>query len=149
MSQTNDEIILRGFKENNLKNIDLNIPKEKIIVFTGVSGSGKSSVVFDTIARESRRQMTMNYPHYVRNQMPRYERPHADLMQNLSPVVVVEQRPIGGNSRSTVGTYMDIDPLIRSVVFKNRKTIHWFSDMTFQVKVRLGNVLNVMALVKS
>src|SRR5690606_42069378 len=57
--------------------------------------------------------MTFNYTHYVRNQMPRYERPHADLMQNLSPVVVVEQRPIGGNSRSTVGTYMDINPLIR------------------------------------
>ncbi|WP_067724597.1 ATP-binding cassette domain-containing protein [Oceanobacillus damuensis] len=113
MSEIKDEIILRGLKENNLKNIDLNIPKEKIIVFTGLSGSGKSSVVFDTLATESRRQMILNYPHYVRYQMPRYERPQADLMQNLSPVVVVEQRPIGGNSRSTVGTYMDINPLIR------------------------------------
>ena len=113
MSEIKDEIILRGLKENNLKNIDLNIPKEKIIVFTGLSGSGKSSVVFDTLATESRRQMTLNYPLYVRNQMPRYERPHANLMQNLSPVVVVEQRQIGGNSRSTVGTYMDIHPLIR------------------------------------
>ncbi|MUG44437.1 ATP-binding cassette domain-containing protein [Paenibacillus woosongensis] len=113
MSEIKDEIILRGLKENNLKNIDLNIPKEKVIVFTGLSGSGKSSVVFDTLATESRRQMTLNYPLYVRNQMPRYERPQADLMQNLSPVVVVEQRPIGGNSRSTVGTFMDIHPLIR------------------------------------
>ncbi len=113
MSETKDEMILRGLKENNLKNIDLNIPKGKIIVFTGVSGSGKSSVVFDTIAQESRRQMTLNYPHYVRYQMPRYERPQADLMQNLSPVVVVEQRQVMGNSRSTVGTYMDINPLIR------------------------------------
>ena len=113
MSERKDEIILRGLKENNLKNIDLNIQKEKITVFTGLSGSGKSSVVFDILATESRRQMTLNYPLYVRNQMPRYERPQADLMQNLSPVVVVEQRPIGGNSRSTVGTYMDINPLIR------------------------------------
>src|SRR5690606_11810994 len=113
MSQEKDEIVLRGLKENNLKNIDLNLPKEKIIVFTGLSGSGKSSVVFDTLATESRRQMTLNYPAYVRYQMPRYERPQADLMQNLSPVIVVEQRPIGGNSRSTVGTYMDINPLIR------------------------------------
>ncbi|RST75263.1 ATP-binding cassette domain-containing protein [Siminovitchia acidinfaciens] len=113
MSEIKDEIILRGLKENNLKNINLNIPKEKIIVFTGLSGSGKSSVVFDTLATESRRQMTLNYPHYVRYQMPRYERPHADLMQNLSPVVVVEQRAIGSNSRSTVGTYMDLNPLIR------------------------------------
>src|SRR5690625_2269591 len=113
MSSKKDEIILRGLKENNLKNIDLNIPKDKITVFTGLSGSGKSSVVFDTLATESRRQMTLNYPAYVRNQMPRYERPLADLMQNLSPVVVVEQRQMSGNSRSTVGTYMDIDPLIR------------------------------------
>ncbi|EMF47595.1 excinuclease ABC subunit A [Planococcus halocryophilus Or1] len=113
MADKKDEIILRGLQENNLKNIDLNIPKEKINVFTGLSGSGKSSVVFDTLATESRRQMTLNYPLYVRHQMPRYERPHADLMQHLSPVVVVEQKPIRGNSRSTVGTYMDIDPLIR------------------------------------
>jgi len=113
MSEVKDEIILRGLKEHNLKNVDLNIPKLKIIVFTGLSGSGKSSVVFDTLATESRRQMTLNYPLYVRNQMPRYERPQADLMQNLSPVIVVEQRPIGGNSRSTVGTYMDIHPLMR------------------------------------
>lgn len=113
MAKIKDEIILRGLRENNLKNIDLTIPKEKIIVFTGLSGSGKSSVVFDTLATESRRQMTLNYPLYVRNQMPRYERPDADLMQNVSPVIVVEQRAIGGNSRSTVGTYMDIDPLIR------------------------------------
>lgn len=113
MSTIKDEIILRGLKENNLKNIDLNIQKGKITVFTGLSGSGKSSVAFDTLATESRRQMTLNYPLYVRNQMPRYERPRADLMQNLSPVVVVEQRSVGGNSRSTVGTYMDIDPLIR------------------------------------
>ncbi len=113
MSESKDEIILKGLKENNLKNINLNIPKEKIIVFTGLSGSGKSSVVFDALATESRRQMTLNYPLYVRNQMPRYERPNADLMQNLSPVVVVEQRQIGGSSRSTVGTYMDIHPLMR------------------------------------
>lgn len=113
MAERQDEIMLRGLKENNLKNIDLNLPKEKVIVFTGLSGSGKSSVVFDTLATESRRQMILNYPHYVRYQMPRYERPHADFMQNLSPVVVVEQRQAGGNSRSTVGTYMDINPLIR------------------------------------
>lgn len=110
---TKDEIILKGLKENNLKNIDLNIKKQQITVFTGLSGSGKSSVVFDTLAAESRRQMTFNYPLYVRNQMPGYERPRADLMQHVSPVVVVEQRPAGGNSRSNVGTYMDIDPLIR------------------------------------
>src|SRR5699024_5580213 len=107
------EIMQRGLKANNLRNIDLNTKKQQITVFTGLSGSGKSSVVFDTLAAESRRQMTFNYPLYVRNQMPGYERPPADSMQHLSPVVVVEQRPAGGNSRSNIGTYMDINPLIR------------------------------------
>ncbi|ARF18671.1 ATP-binding cassette domain-containing protein [Sporosarcina ureae] len=113
MKDSKDEIVLRGLRENNLKDIDINLPKEQITVFTGLSGSGKSSVVFDTLATESRRQMTLNYPLYVRNQMPRYERPRADLMRHLSPVIVVEQKPVGGNTRSTVGTYMDIHPLIR------------------------------------
>ncbi|MDY0290517.1 MAG: ATP-binding cassette domain-containing protein [Sphaerochaeta sp.] len=113
MAEIHDEIILRGLAENNLKHIDLNLAKGKITVFTGISGSGKSSVAFDTLATESRRQMTLNYPLYVRNHMPRYERPHATLMQNLSPVVVVEQRSVGGNTRSTVGTYMDIEALVR------------------------------------
>lgn len=108
-----DSIILKGLKENNLKNIDLIIPKGKIVVFTGVSGSGKSSVVFDTLATESNRQMTLNYSQYVRNQMPRYERPQADLMQHISPVVVVEQKAVSPHTRSTVGTYMDIHPLLR------------------------------------
>src|SRR5699024_10235554 len=106
-------IILQGVKENNLKNIDLMIPKGKIVVFTGVSGSGKSSVVFDTIARESNRQMTLNYSQYVRNQMPRYERPDVDSIQNISPVVVAEQKDVSKHSRSTVGTYMDLHPLLR------------------------------------
>ncbi|MDN6731199.1 MAG: ATP-binding cassette domain-containing protein, partial [Atopostipes suicloacalis] len=107
------KIQIKGAQENNLKDIDLNIKKGKLTVFTGLSGSGKSSLVFDTLATESKRQMTMNYPLYVRNQMPRYERPQADLMDNLSPVVVVEQRAVGGNSSSTISSYMDIDPLIR------------------------------------
>jgi len=106
-------IILKGMKENNLKNIDLMIPKGKIVVFTGISGSGKSSVVFDTIARESNRQMTLNYSQYVRNQMPRYERPDVDSIQHISPVVVVEQKGVSKNTRSTVGTYMDLHPLLR------------------------------------
>lgn len=113
LNKKKDKIILKGMKENNLKNINLHITKEKITVFTGVSGSGKSSVVFDVLATESKRQMTLNYPLYVRNQMPRHERPNADVMKNLSPVVVVEQRPARGHSRSTVGTYMDVDALIR------------------------------------
>jgi len=109
----NHAIVLKGLQENNLKNIHLTIPKGKIVAFTGVSGSGKSSVVFDTIATESNRQMTLIYSQYLRNQMPRYERPRADEMKHLSPVIVIEQKAIRTNNRSTVGTYMDIHPLLR------------------------------------
>ena len=138
MTERRDEIVLKGLKENNLKNIDVNIPKGKITVFTGVSGSGKSSVVFDTLATESRRQMTLNYPLYVRNQMPRYERPHADLMKNISPVIVVEQKPVGGNTRSTVGTYMDIDPLIR-LLFSRIGSPAFGSATDFSRQYSFGN----------
>ncbi len=106
MSEIKDEIILRGLKENNLKKCRCKHTKRKNQCFYWSFRLGKELSCFDTLATESRRQMTLNYPLYVRNQMPRYERPHADLMQNLSPVVVVEQRPAVGNSRSTVGTYM-------------------------------------------
>src|SRR5699024_5252543 len=105
--------MLRGLKANNLKNIDLNIKKQQITVFTGLSGSGKSSVVIDTSTVANRKHTTFNYPLYLCNQMQGYERPSAYSMQHLNPVVVVEQRPAGGNSRSKIGTYMDINPLIR------------------------------------
>lgn len=108
-----DEITLRGMRENNLKNIDLTLPKEQLIVFTGLSGSGKSSVVFDTIAAESQRQMEKNYSQYLRRHMELHERPKADLMKNLTSVIVINQQQVSGNQRSTVGSYMDLGPLIR------------------------------------
>lgn len=108
-----DQIILKGVRVNNLKNIDIEIPKEKLLVLTGLSGSGKSSLAFGTIATESQRQMTRNYSQYLRRHMTLYERPEADIMQNLSPVLVVPQKPIGANIQSDVGSYMDVGPLIR------------------------------------
>ncbi|WP_028274882.1 ATP-binding cassette domain-containing protein [Atopococcus tabaci] len=108
-----DKMILRGMRENNLKNIDLTLPKEELIVFTGLSGSGKSSVVFDTIAAESQRQMEQNYSQYLRRHMDLHERPKADLMKNLTSVIVIKQQQVQGNQRSDVGSYMDLGPLIR------------------------------------
>ena len=110
-----DKIMLRGMRENNLKNIDLTLPKEELIVFTGLSGSGKSSVVFDTIAAESQRQMEQNYSQYLRRHMELHERPKADLMKNLTSVVVIKQQQVRGNQRSDVGSYMDLGPLIRLI----------------------------------
>ena len=108
-----DTIIIRGLKQNNLKNVSLNIPKGKIVVFTGVSGSGKSSIVFDTIAAESQRQMNETYTAFMRGRLPKYEKPKVDLIENLSASVIVDQSRLGGNARSTVGTISDMYAALR------------------------------------
>ena len=79
-----DVMILRGLNQNNLKNVSLDIPKGKIVVFTGVSGSGKSSIVFDTIAAESQRQMNETYTAFIRGRLPKYQMPKAERIDNLS-----------------------------------------------------------------
>lgn len=107
------DIELIGLTENNLKNISLSIPKEKIVVFTGVSGSGKSSIVFDTIAAESQRQMNETYPAFVRGRLPKHKKPHAEVMRNLTASVIVDQSALGGNARSTVGTISDLYTSLR------------------------------------
>ena len=106
-------IIIRGLKQNNLKNISLEIPKNKIVVFTGVSGSGKSSIVFDTIAAESQRQMNETYSSWARGRLPKYEKPNASIIDNLNPSVIIDQSRLGGNARSTVGTISDMYSLLR------------------------------------
>src|SRR5579871_6026564 len=88
-------IIIRGARENNLKNVSLRIPKRKITIFTGVSGSGKSSIVFDTIASEARRQLNETFSTFVRNFLPRYAQPDADAIENLSMAIVVDQKHLG------------------------------------------------------
>ena len=98
------DILVHGLTQNNLKHVTFRIPKEKITVFTGVSGSGKSSIVFDTIAAESQRQMNAAYPAFVRSRLPKYPKPAAERIDNLTASVVVDQSPLGGNARSTVGT---------------------------------------------
>ena len=108
-----DRIEIIGAFENNLKHIDVSIPKGKLIVFAGVSGSGKSSLAFDTVAVESEREWQQSYPLFLRNKMPHYERPKVDEIRNLTPAIVVDQHAIGANARSTVGTAVDVAPLIR------------------------------------
>ncbi len=98
------DILIQGLTQNNLKHVTFRIPKEAITVFTGVSGSGKSSIVFDTIAAESQRQMNATYPAFVRARLPKYPKPAVERIDNLTACVVVDQSPLGGNARSTVGT---------------------------------------------
>jgi excinuclease UvrABC ATPase subunit len=102
-----------GAREKNLKNIDVKIPKKKITVFTGVSGSGKSSLIFDTIAAESQRQLNETYSSFIRHRLPHYGQPKVDAIENLSVAIIIDQKRIGGSSRSTVGTITDIYSLLR------------------------------------
>ncbi|GAB4580981.1 MAG: excinuclease ABC subunit UvrA [Anaerolineales bacterium] len=106
-------IEIRGARENNLKNVSLRIPKRKITIFTGVSGSGKSSIVFDTIATEAQRLLNENFSMFIRNFLPRFAQPEADAIENLSMAVVVDQKRMGGGSHSTLGTITDIYTVLR------------------------------------
>lgn len=106
-------IIIRGARENNLKNVSLDIPKRQITVFTGVSGSGKSSLVFNTIAAESQRLINETYPAFVQQFMPHYGQPDADSLENISAAIIVDQQRLGGNPRSTVATVTDTAQMLR------------------------------------
>ncbi|MCR1974063.1 excinuclease ABC subunit UvrA [Clostridium sporogenes] len=124
-----ESIYVAGAREKNLKNIDIKIPKKKITVFTGVSGSGKSSLVFDTIAAESQRQLNETYSSFIRHRLPHYGQPDVDSIKNLSVAIIINQKRIGGNSRSTVGTITDIAPLLRLLFSRIGKPFVGYSDV--------------------
>ena len=113
LGMTQEYIEIRGARENNLKNVSLRIPKRKITIFTGVSGSGKSSIVFDTVATEAQRQLNENFSMFIRAFLPRYSQPDADAIENLSMAIVVDQKRLGGGSHSTMGTITDIYSVLR------------------------------------
>ena len=106
-------IEVHGARENNLKDISLNIPKQKVTVFTGVSGSGKSSLVFDTIAAEAQRQLNETFTAFVQGFLPTYGQPDVDHIEHLNAPIIIDQKRVGGGARSTAGTYTDIAPLLR------------------------------------
>lgn len=111
MTQEMIEII--NASQNNLKNVSVNIPKKKITVITGLSGSGKSSLAFDTLAAESQRMLNDTYSSYVQQLLPHYGRPDVERINNLPVSIIIDQKKIGGNIRSTVGTITDIYTLLR------------------------------------
>ncbi|MBL1226331.1 excinuclease ABC subunit UvrA [Enterococcus sp. BWR-S5] len=123
------QIKIKGARTGNLKNIDVEITKHQINVFVGVSGSGKSSLVFNTIAAEAQRQMNETYPSYVRNRMPHLMIPEVDRIENLSPAVIVNQKPLGDNRRSTVGTATDINPTLRLLFSRFGTPFVGYSDV--------------------
>src|ERR1700716_3709099 len=110
-----DLIHVHGARENNLKDVSVEIPKRQLTVFTGVSGSGKSSLVFDTIAAESQRMINETYSAFVQGFMPNLARPDVDVLEGLTTAIIVDQERMGANARSTVGTATDANAMLRIV----------------------------------
>lgn len=108
-----DLIRVQGARENNLKDVSVDIPKRRLTVFTGVSGSGKSSLVFGTIAAESKRMIDETYPAFVQGFMPSLARPEVDRLEGLTTAIIVDQERLGANPRSTVGTATDVNAMLR------------------------------------
>ncbi|GAA4190398.1 excinuclease ABC subunit UvrA [Microbacterium oryzae] len=113
VADTHDVIRVQGARENNLKDVSVDIPKRRLTVFTGVSGSGKSSLVFDTIAAESRRLIDETYSAFVQGFMPSVPRPDVDVLEGLTTAILVDQERLGANPRSTVGTVTDANAMLR------------------------------------
>ena len=124
-----DCIVIANATENNLQNVSLNIPKKKLIVVTGVSGSGKSSLIFDTLAAESRRELNETFPSFVQHYLPKYGRPHVDVIKNLPVTIIVDQKKLGDNVRSTVGTYTDVYTFLRLLFSRVGKPFIGYSDV--------------------
>lgn len=114
--------------ENNLKNISLRVPKGKITVFTGISGSGKSSLCLDTIAAESRRELNETFPSFVQQYLPKYGRPHVERIENLPVTILIDQKKPANNARSTVATYTDIFALLRLLFSRVGQPFVGYSD---------------------
>lgn len=108
-----DQIVIRGAREHNLKNIDLDIPRNQLVVITGLSGSGKSSLAFDTIYAEGQRRYMESLSAYARQFLGMMERPDVDFIDGLSPVIAIEQKTVSRNPRSTVGTVTEIYDFLR------------------------------------
>jgi len=123
-----------GARENNLKNVSVEIPKRRLTVFTGVSGSGKSSLVFGTIAAESQRLINETYPTFVQQFMSAPDRPDVDALENVSPAILVDQERMGANARSTVGTATDTHAMLR-VLFSRLGQPHVGSSQAFSFNV--------------
>ncbi|RKH07870.1 ATP-binding cassette domain-containing protein [Corallococcus carmarthensis] len=133
-SDSHDLIRVRGARENNLKDVSVEIPKRRLTVFTGVSGSGKSSLVFGTIAAESQRLINETYSAFVQGFMPSLGRPEVDVLEGLTTAIIVDQERMGANSRSTVGTATDANAMLR-VLFSRLGKPHIGSSNAFSFNV--------------
>ncbi|MGW4824563.1 ATP-binding cassette domain-containing protein [Streptomyces sp. NPDC004227] len=133
-ADSHDMIRVHGARENNLKDVSIEIPKRRLTVFTGVSGSGKSSLVFDTIAAESQRLINETYSAFVQGFMPTLARPEVDVLDGLTTAIIVDQQRMGGDPRSTVGTATDANAMLR-ILFSRLGQPHIGSPKAFSFNV--------------
>jgi excinuclease UvrABC ATPase subunit len=134
VADSHDLIRVHGARENNLKDVDIEIPKRRLTVFTGVSGSGKSSLVFDTIAAESQRMINETYSAFVQGFMPTLARPDVDVLEGLTTAIIVDQQRMGADPRSTVGTATDANAMLR-ILFSRLGKPHIGSPQAFSFNV--------------
>ncbi|WP_433703250.1 ATP-binding cassette domain-containing protein [Prescottella equi] len=133
-ADSHDLIRVHGARENNLKNVSVELPKRRLTVFTGVSGSGKSSLVFATIAAESQRMINETYSAFVQGFMPTLARPDVDVLEGLTTAIIVDQERMGANPRSTVGTATDANAMLR-ILFSRLGQPHIGSQQAFSFNV--------------
>ncbi len=133
-ADSHDLIRVHGARENNLKDVSVEIPKRRLTVFTGVSGSGKSSLVFDTIAAESQRMINETYSAFVQGFMPNLARPDVDVLEGLTTAIIVDQERMGANVRSTVGTATDANAMLR-ILFSRLGQPHIGSSQAFSFNI--------------
>ncbi len=148
VADTHDLIRVQGARENNLKDVSLEIPKRRLTVFTGVSGSGKSSLVFETIAAESQRMINETYSAFVQGFMPTLARPDVDLLEGLTTAIIVDQERMGANPRSTVGTATDANAMLR-ILFSRLGQPHVGPPTAFSFNVPTRKASGVMSTEKA
>src|SRR5215218_10298595 len=143
-----DLIRVHAARENNLKDVCIEIPKRRLTVFTGVSGSGKSSLVFDTIAAESQRMINETYSAFVQGFMPTLSRPDVDALEGLTTAILVDQERLGANPRSTVGTVTDANAMLR-ILFSRLGKPYVGPPTAFSFNVPTRKASGVMSTEKS
>src|SRR5215212_9791548 len=146
-ADSHDVIRVQGARENNLKDISVAIPKRRLTVFTGVSGSGKSSLVFGTIAAESQRLINETYSAFVQGFMPTLSRPEVDVLSGLTTAIIVDQERLGANVRSTVGTATDANAMLR-ILFSRLGKPHIGSPNAFSFNVPMRRASGSMTVDK-
>src|SRR6476469_8002324 len=147
-ADVHDTIRVQGARENNLKDISLELPKRRLTAFTGVSGSGKSLLVFSTIAAESQRMINETYSAFVQGFMPSLQRPEVDRLEGLTTAIIVDQERMGANPRSTVGTATDANAMLR-ILFSRIGTPHVGPPTAFSFNVPTRKASGVMSTEKS